>query len=190
MTSTFGSNNKSFNLPSGFIRSIQDGECLELKHYIICQTRLDPDKWRSAGFQVKTISKLYLDEAYWSADELPTRIGMIVDGRLVPSKEGKSGVLSYGPYAKLPAGIYSYSIEYVSNSPVKKIVGKWDIMGEGGTDSPHEILSGLLTGTDSQFKRITGKINVKDADNPLGIRSIYLGDGDLQLVGISIKKES
>ena len=45
-------------------------------------------------------------------------------------------------------------------------------------------------GTDSQLKRISGKLNIGNADNPLEIRSIFFGDGNLQLIGISLKKES
>ena len=179
-----------FGIPAGFREAIQNRQCLTFGSYVICQNGLNLDDWSSVGFQVERYSMTFGEEVYWSAGELPTRIGKVASGRLVATEKGKSGFLSYGPYANLPPGMYSYCIEYLSNSPVQKIVGKWDIMGEGGTDSPHEISSGLLTGTDSQLKRISGKLNIKNADNPLEIRSIFFGDGDLQLIGISLKKES
>lgn len=175
-------------IPVGFRAAAQRGECVKWQDVVLCKTEADKSYWKRSGLQIEAIAPLKLS-AKWSADKLPSQIGTIFDGRLVPAQNDKAGFLSFGPYIRLPPGCYRYVIDYASNAELTRQVGRWDVSVSSGKANK-EISAGPLHGTAGAVKHIDGIFNAKDGKAPLEIRTFFMGNGDLQIIGISLDSRS
>lgn len=101
------------------------------------------------------------------------------------------GWLSLGSSIPLPLGKYKYAIVYTSAEKGNKTVGNWDVVLQQGGDGNEKFLfSGKLTGTSGANKQIKGVFAIVAGQEtmPLGIRTYFLAQGDLQLVSTSLVK--
>ncbi len=177
--------NNPFIIPAGFRAASGRGECAEWRVAVICKAGAD---WENSGLKTVRIAPIK-DHGEWPAAMLRTQIGILQNGRLVPATKNKAGFLSFGPYIVLPPGRYHYAIEYASRVDASQQVGRWDIV-MSGTGSGREIAAGAMHGTEGAQARIEGTFDSDGAKLPLEIRTFFAGSGDLQVVGIALKKVS
>lgn len=178
-----------FKIPTGFSNAVQRNECVKWQDVVLCQNGYSPDDWKNTGLQGTGAAVLNsLDKTEWFADALPTQIGKVVNGRLVPTNESKVGFLSYGPYITLPLGRYHYVIVYSSDSEALRQVGHWDVVIGNGNGGTRELTTGRLNGTAGKVQHVEGIFNVDDANAPVEIRTFFTGGGDLQMTKISLER--
>ena len=178
-----------FNIPAGFRRSIQHHECATWQDVVLCQNGYSPDFWKNAGLQNTTpIALNSPNKMEWLANDLPTQIGKVVHGGLVPTDSNKSGFLSYGPYITLPSGRYRYAIVYASASEINSPVGRWDVVQGNGNGGTREMAASTLTGTAGKIQRVEGILHTEDPHAPVEIRTFFTGGGDLQVMSISLER--
>lgn len=178
----------TFKIPQGFSNSVRHGECVKWQNVILCQDGSSPDQWKNSGLQgTDAVILQKPNKAEWLADALPSEIGKIANGRLVPVDKGKAGFLSYGPYVTLPAGRYHYAINYASDSEATHQVGRWDVVAGNGNSGSRELAAGSLGGTVGKARRIEGVFNIENLNALVEIRTFFTGSGDLQITGISLE---
>ena len=175
-----------FIVPAGFRAASERGECVAWQFAALCRRGADRAYWAKTGLPMTPVAPLK-PHGEWPADVLPTQIGVLRDGRMVPSAIDKQGFLTYGPYIVLPPGRYHYAIDYASHSAPSQQVGKWDIVTSGANGS-REKAAGLLAGTGGASARVEGVFSVDDEKLPLEIRTFFMGGGNLQIIGIALKK--
>jgi hypothetical protein len=175
-----------FVVPAGFSAAARRGACVRWRDTVICRGNAGRDAWEKSGLQAERID--LPASAQWKPVELPTRIGRVVNGRLVPIDRNTAGYLSFGPYIILPPGRYHYVIDYASDTDPARQVGRWDISLGGAKASMPSIAAGPLSGTAGQAKRIEGEFAAGDWNAPLEIRTFFTGGDDLQLIGITLDK--
>ena len=179
--------NNPFIVPAGFRDASARGECMTWRVVVACKAGADAAYWQQLSGKPLAPLKAH---AEWSAGALPTQIGTVKDGRLVPTEPDKAGFLSFGPYIVLPPGRYHYAIAYSSRSDASQEAGKWDIVMNKAGEPGREIASGPLPGTSGTPAQIEGVFESDGAKLPLEIRTFFPGSGDLQLIGIALKKIS
>lgn len=103
------------------------------------------------------------DQYTWRACELPTIIGEQTNDCTMRHPVGsKPGFLSYGPYERIPAGTYRFSISYSSDATTKTPVGFWDIVIF--PQNEETVLSrGELIGTNADKEIIAGSFELGEA---------------------------
>jgi hypothetical protein len=175
-----------FVVPAGFAAAARRGACVRGRDAVACYSDAHDTGWKSGGLQANPVA--IPANAKWESFELPTRIGHVVNGRLVPVDRNRAGYLSFGPYIILPQGRYHYAIDYASDSDPKQQVGRWDISLGGGKAGTPEIAAGSLAGTAGHARSIEGEFDAGDWKAPLEIRTFFTGGGDLQLIGIILDK--
>jgi hypothetical protein len=175
-----------FAVPAGFRTAASNGACVRWQEAVICRSAANEADWKASGLPVNPVTISANSE--WKPSELPTRIGHVVNGRLVPVKPAEAGHLSFGPYIVLPPGRYHYAIDYASDSQPAQQVGRWDVSLGGSMAAMPPIAAGALPGTSGQAKRVEGEFTAGDWHAPLEIRTFFIGGGDLQLIGISLDK--
>lgn len=177
----------SFMLPDGFLKAIQQGQCVEFEHTVLCRSDKTRHEWQSMGF-VKTITPGQLSRAsfQWSARELPTAVGMLHDNQLV-AVEGNKGYLSFGPYAMLSAGSYKISITYSSRNGDPENPNTWDIVRN--EEGKLQVLEkGVFITAEGNGGRVVTTLQLQHASHKLEIRSYYQGKGKFQIENIVVEK--
>lgn len=178
-----------FIVPTGFRAASQRGECAKWRAAVLCQHGTNRAYWEASGLATEPVAPL-TSRAVWPASALPTQIGMVQDGRMVPATAEKPGALTFGPYIVLPPGRYHYTIDYVSRSAPSQQAGRWDIVMGGGNAAPRVKAGGLLEGTDGAPARLAGDFDSDGEKLPLEIRTFFNGGADLQIIGIALEKIS
>lgn len=178
-----------FTVPEGFRTAAKRGECVKWQASVLCQTGANNAYWAGVGLATIPIAP-FNDHVEWPAQALQTQTGKLQDGRLLPATTDKPGVLSFGPYIVLPAGRYHYTINFASRSDPSQTVGRWDVVLSSANGAGSEIAAGPLYGTGGSNARIEGTFTTNGTHLPLEIRTFFSGNGDLQLVGIALKKLS
>lgn len=173
-----------FAVPAGFRAAAERHACVQWRDAVICRGDANESGWKAS--QLPIIPVAIPAGAEWKPSELPTRIGHVVNGRLVPAARTGPGHLSFGPYIILPPGRYHYAIDYASDSPPEQQVGRWDVSLGGSMAAAPAIAAGPLQGSAGQVQRVEGNFTARDWHAPLEIRTFFIGDGDLQLIGISL----
>jgi hypothetical protein len=171
-----------FVVPAAFPAAARRGACIRWKDAVACYGDAHDAGWKSGSLQASQVA--IPANATWAPSELPTRIGHVVNGRLVPVDRQQAGHLSFGPYIILPQGRYHYAIDYASDSDPKQQVGRWDISLGGSKAGTPAIAAGPIAGTAGQARRIEGEFDVGNWNAPLEIRTFFTGGGDLQLIAI------
>lgn len=176
--------NNPFLVPAGFVDASRRGECATWRIAVLCKAGMDAAAWAHNGLQASPLAALSTDAA-WPAAKLPTQIGRLQEGRLVPTSPEASGFLSFGPYIALPPGQYHVTIRYASGAEASQAVGRWDVVMNGR--QPAELASGDLRGTGGAESIVEASFTAGGEKLPLEIRTFHSGGGDLQLIGIALK---
>lgn len=121
----------------------------------------------------------------WPAPALPSLIGKLQDERLV-APAGAVGFLSYGPYARIPAGRYRYQITYAASGEPSQSFGTWDIVSNA-TASASVLAKGDLRGTNGDERTIEGQFERDQDSLNSEIRTFSNGSGELSLIRIQLQ---
>lgn len=179
-----------FKIPQGFSNAALHNACIKSDNAVLCQSGYSPERWKNTGFpDIGPAIFKRSTQAEWLADALPTQIGKVVQGRLVPIDKHKSGVLSYGPYITLPSRRYRAAITYLSDSAARHQVGRWDVVISDGKGGTRELAAGPLEGTDGKTQRIEGLASIEDPNGQVEIRTFFSGSGDLQIISVALEME-
>jgi hypothetical protein len=170
------------DLPPLYRHALKAGDCAVATWHLLCRSGRDQVQWEGLATPIES-SKNALHQ-YWSAEHLPSVIGSLQDGRLVPQHPGMVGYLSYGPYISLPAGIYSFRVDYLSNARPQVVVGEWDVIGEEAGEL-RTLARGTLQGSDARTNEVHGFFVLDHDVKRLEIRLLSNG-GDVQLSGITL----
>lgn len=175
--------NNPLALPPLYRDALQAGNCAIANGHLLCRSGLDDVRWDGLASQLQYNSAQTL-RRQWSAEQLPSVIGHLKDGRIVARQPGTPGYLSYGPYVSLPAGIYSFRIDYVSDAEPTAQVGEWDIVAE--LNDQFEVLTkGRTSGSAGHQAKIEGGFVLEHDAERLEIRLLSNG-GDIQLVALTL----
>jgi hypothetical protein len=92
------------------------------------------------------------------ACQLPNRGGEVTVKCSVQAHAtaGRKGHLTYGPYAALPPGEYSFELDYRSSAELRTVAGQWDAAVRVG---PNEqvLARGQIVGTNNAPSTLTGR---------------------------------
>jgi hypothetical protein len=189
--SAIASNNQ---FPAPFQNAMKRGECVTRTDGMLCLLGSTPEFWQDQPLKTYPV-KLIAKGRYWLAGELSTNIGQISGRgfaqRLMPKIASVPGWLSFGPSIPLPLGKYKYTIVYRSPEKIDKTVGKWDVaLKQGGDENEKFLYSGKLTGTAGVNKQIEGVLTIAPGQEtmPFEIRTFYMAQGDLELIGTTLQK--
>ncbi len=146
-------------------RFLKNNDCLLHHEDLLCVSGWRQTEWLSHGYSGPFVSLDFASNwsvyASYKASELPTIIGE-VDGDFLVSNKNKSGILSYGPYITLPAGVYKVKIKYKSSDSSQVAVARWDIMSSGATGQKIHA-EGKLVNTQGEFKEFETLLVVDDS---------------------------
>lgn len=176
----------SLDLPPLFQQAIAAGECLVDTVHLICTRSRSDASWSAVGSPLSSQQRDF--SAHWSASQLPSLIGQLQGGRLVPRTPGQAGYLSYGPYIDLPAGVYQHRIDYLSQADDNATVGSWDLVGQQASGAQVVLASGPLTGTRGSNLALTGKVALNQPLQKIELR-LFSNGGDVQLEAISFSAD-
>jgi Family of unknown function (DUF6311) len=178
-----------FIFPKPFQQAMEKGECVRRLVEMVCLPGSTPEFWQKIALDTSPI-KAIPNGRQWGAAELNTHIGKVVnmgsERRLVPKDAAKSGWLSFGIGVSLPVGKYRYEIEYVSKEDAKLHVGNWDVV----LDNEKKLGNGKVMGSQNKKSRIEGVFNIEpqDVGKSFEMRTFFLAQGDLQVIGSSLQK--
>jgi hypothetical protein len=185
---------KTFTFPKPLQLALERSECVKRSYSLICLPGSTPSFWQSLALNTYP-AQFAPNSLFLSALELSSQVGkpskVGFGATLVSANAAIPGWLSFGPAIALPIGKYKYNMIYSSTEKTNKTVGNWDVVLQQGTPGNEKTLfSGKLNGTNGANKTIEGnfEINAEQETMPLEIRSYYLAQGDLQIVGISLVK--
>lgn len=175
-----------FAAPKGFINALSRQQCVDWNDMIVCQTNSNLSHHNGPSLQFKP--SYYSQTMTWQGAQLPTQVGKIdlVSQSIISNQN--AGVLSYGPYVKLPIGQYSFELSYSSSLASNIIVGTWDMVVNIKDEKP--VMIGNLMGTKNQKSVVNGvfSINQQHADQLLEIRSFFLGAGEMTIHSMKLQK--
>lgn len=171
-----------FDLPPLYRDALQKGECGLAGAQLLCQPNRDQILW--AGLVTPVDPGQIEFSQYWTAESLPSVIGRLEQGLLVPQQPGAAGYLSYGPYLNISAGMYSFKIDYLSSAQRSVVAGEWDVVGEI-SGQMKTLARGPLHGSDSQLTHINSSIVAEGDIKRLEIRLFSRGE-DIRLSGIGL----
>lgn len=126
----------------------------------------------------------------WRGCELSTAIGKYTSNCEIESTDrNQSGHVSFGPYASLPSGRYSFEIEYASSKNKSEPAGYWDVV----ISLPHKeklLAQGFLLGTDSKTEKISGTFTLGDAYDreKIEVRTFAQQGGTMKINYLIIKR--
>ncbi len=125
----------------------------------------------------------------WKASDLPSVIGDKRDSEIIVKEGSKNGVISFGPYAVLPAGNYRFDILYTSSEATTERVGSWDI-AVATDNGPRQIKTGALMGTENEEGKISQNFTISEelANHSVEIRTFYEGKGTITIKNLTIVK--
>lgn len=125
----------------------------------------------------------------WEASKLPSNVGEKKDTSIMIKQGAKKGIITFGPYAVLPAGKYKFDYSYISPETNNTIIGNWDVGVTLSKDSK-QINKGVLLGTNNQNGHIIQEFTIlKEYSNQkIEIRNYYNGIGDLTIRSLTITR--
>jgi hypothetical protein len=175
-------------------QAIERGECAKRADSLVCLPGSTPQFWQSVPLNTypvvfPTTGVVLAGPEMTSEIGVPNRAGF--NASLVPKDPRNAGWLSWGPSLPLPIGKYKFTLSYISNEKPTLPVGKWDVvLQQGGAGNEKSLFSGKLMGTSGATMQLDGVITIAPGQEtmPLEIRTFYLAQGDLQLVGASLLK--
>ncbi|MBH3341402.1 hypothetical protein I5L51_19995 [Pseudomonas mendocina] len=170
-------------LPPLYRDALQAGNCAIANGHLLCRSGLDNVRWDGLASPLPYNSTQTLRQQ-WSAEQLPSVIGHLKDGRIVARQPGTPGYLSFGPYVSLPAGIYRFRIDYVSDAEPTTQVGEWDVVAE--LNEQFKVLAtGRTSGSAGHPAEIEGLFVLEHDAKKLEIR-LHSNGGDIQLVALTV----
>ncbi|MBP0634004.1 hypothetical protein J8I34_01220 [Cupriavidus sp. AcVe19-6a] len=175
-----------FDLPPALVTAAKRGECAVVDKILVCRRKLLKSvgeiKWERAP-----VNGLMLEEkAEYAAKELPTVVGRLEGGRIV-SEPSRAGILSYGPYVDLAPGKYRASIEYSCSSAADGQCGTWDVVADGA-NRLQKVTQGVLRATDGSSVSLSADFAFERPLPALEIRSIYDGDGVMEIHKVTVER--
>ena len=125
----------------------------------------------------------------WKGSDLPSVIGEKSDSVIAAKHGNKWDVVSFGPYAVLPAGKYSFDIVYKSSEAISGTAGNWDV-AVATEDGSKRLMTGILQGSDNQDKHLIREFQITKefAYSSVEIRTFYGGKGTLIIKSLTITK--
>jgi hypothetical protein len=171
------------DVPPLFQQLLRQKACAQRTDQLVCALGYRDKDWRAVA--VPLPKDLYLSKQ-WSAAQLPTVIGHVVNDRLVAKSETDVGYLSYGPYITLPAGEYELQLNYLSQSPNDVQVGHWDMVAEGASGQPITLANGPVYGSGSIDGLIKYPVRLDAAMHKVELRLFKQG-GSLALKSVGIR---
>jgi Family of unknown function (DUF6311) len=184
----------AFKFPAPMQQAIERGECAKRADSLVCLPGSTPQFWQSVPLNTypvvfPTTGVVLAGPEMTSEIGVPNRAGF--NASLVPKDPKNAGWLSWGPSLPLPIGKYKFTLSYISNEKSTLPVGNWDVvLQQGGAGNEKSLFSGKLAGTSGATVLLDGVITIAPGQEtmPLEIRTFYLAQGDLQLVGASLLK--
>ena len=178
-----------FTFPVPFQQAMNKGECVRRLIEMVCLPGSTPEFWQKLTLETSPIKPIP-GGRQWGAAELNTHIGQVVNlgaqRRLIPKDSLKPGWLSFGLGISLPVGKYHFEIDYVSKSSPDIHVGNWDVV----LDNEKKLGIGKLMGSQGKTSRIEGVFNIEaqDVGKSFEMRTLFLAQGDLQVISSLVKK--
>ncbi len=125
----------------------------------------------------------------WKASELPSITGEKKNSIIIVKHRSKKGVITFGPYAILPAGKYRFDIVYKSSEAESVTVGSWDV-AVALKGNAKQIKAGMLMGTNSKDGSIGQIFTIPQEieNNTVEIRTFYNGVGNIIIKSLTITK--
>ncbi|KAF1053044.1 MAG: hypothetical protein GAK43_01615 [Stenotrophomonas maltophilia] len=177
-----GYDRDALDLPALFHDALAAKHCGIDQVHLLCTDDWDAARWQPVATPLTTP----ISSAQWQADRLPSIIGLLRDGWLVPRVAGTPGYLSYGPYIRLSAGPYRYQIHYRSQAPAQTEVGTWDLTGQDPQDRQVIIASGPLHGSQGADAQVQGSTTLNGPLRNVELRTLSNG-ADLQVHDIGLQ---
>ncbi|GAB3087823.1 hypothetical protein GCM10027081_03590 [Cupriavidus yeoncheonensis] len=177
-----------FDLPPALTSAVKRDECMVVDGIFLCRRGL---RWGEGAIHwgAKAIDGLMLEtKAEYSANELPTVVGRRKDERIV-SEISRPGILNYGPYVDLAPGTYRVSIEYSCSMATDGQCGSWDVVADGA-NKMRNISQGLLRGTNGSSVSLSADFTSDRSLPALEIRSMYDGNGVIEIYGVTVERRS
>nr|WP_245178098.1 DUF6311 domain-containing protein [Cupriavidus sp. AcVe19-1a] len=177
-----------FDLPPALVSAARRGECAVVDKTFVCRRELRKSgseiNWREAF-----VNGLMLEgKAEYSAKELSTVVGRL-EGERIVSEPNRAGILSYGPYVDLAPGKYRVSIEYSCLSAADVQCGTWDVVADG-TNKFQKITQGTLPATNGSSVSLSADFALERPLPALEVRSIYGGDGIMEIYKVTVERRS
>ncbi len=126
----------------------------------------------------------------WTGNELPHNkdVGKNI-GRDKNAIKGRKGFLTFGPYIKLPSGVYTFTTKYKSSESNSTLLGYWDV-GCAIPTGMDVFRKGKIYGSNGLINTISASFQVpKEYDNHrIEIRNYYNGSGDLTIKSLTITR--
>ncbi len=140
------------------------------------------------GFTLKPFEMVNSTQT-WKGAELPSRVGKKIKSIVIATMGTKTGYITFGPYVSLPAGKYSFDINYISKNKNNTIVGSWDVV----IALPKEaklLKKGQLIGTQGNDSHIIKNFTIPEeySNEKIEIRNFYNGTGDLTIKSLTITR--
>ena len=132
------------------------------------------------------------DNSYtWKACELPIHSsGIAGEGCSVMTRpELMPGIVTFGPYEKLPQGRYRFSIQYSSPAELTETVGSWDVI-ISFAEKATQLQKGELDGTSNEKLNVSGVFSVAGdyASGNVEVRTLVNGSNPLTVFAITLTK--
>ncbi len=157
-------------------------QCPEHTVYIYGKNELHvkaPGRFHAAG-----------DSLSWQGCQLHTRIGETTgDCTLTKRSPELSGYLTYGPYERLPAGEYNFTLRYTSSAAPERTVGRWDVIIPI-TDNYQKLTKGKLKGSRGQVQTLSANFTIEPFYhlNEVEIRTYARRNTDISVLELTISK--
>ena len=140
--------------------------------------------------QDTTFQKLfqkYFTFAYAAAD-LPSETGQVSGlSRIANEGSSQKGYLTYGPYATLIIGDYTFEIHYYAKKSDDHDVGKWDVViHSANTEKGVRLSKGIFKKEGAQV--MAGEFKIRGEVAKTEIRTYYEGRGTLRIDKITIRR--
>jgi hypothetical protein len=185
---------KPFVFPKPMQQAMDRGECVKRRDSLMCLPGSTQKFWEYLSLNTYP-AKFAANSIFFSGPELNTQMGKPARGgfgaNLISSNPKVPSWLSFGPLMPLPLGKYNYIITYTSTETDSTTVGNWDVvLQQGGSGNEKTLFSGKLVGTSDSNKQIEGVFSILPGQEtmPLEIRTYFLAQGDLQIIGMSLVK--
>jgi Family of unknown function (DUF6311) len=185
---------KPYVFPKPIQKAIDRGECVKQRSGLICLPGSTPAFWQNLA--MNTYSAIFApDSLILAGPELNTQLGKPnrsgFNANLISANPDVPNYLSFGPSLPLPIGTYKFQLTVNSTAKPQVEVGHYDVvLQQGGPGNEKSFRKEKLTGTAGSNKVIEGVFEISPGQEtmPLEIRSYYLAQGDLQVVGLSLVK--
>lgn len=171
------------DMPAGFVDAARRGQCVQVDQVVACTPDIAAAVTLPPGAQPVSVLPL-TDRIEWTAAQLPSLVGELRDGALVPRDPATAGYLSFGPYVELPPAAFRVALSYASQAPAGQPVGRWDIvLGQS------VLAEGTLLGTAGAAGMVGQDISLAGLPRgPLEVRTYFSANGDLRLQKLAISR--